>query len=112
MFLRFYTKKENKMQTSDFYLDVLYTQRVLKRKYIKMFSFLFAFFFLDGFWDYKKLFIKKVFNCLIYITTCISEEKSFMVYIYIYIYTYIQKIDQENTIYLVLRVSCCQSSAK
>ena len=34
------------------------------------------------------------------------------IYIYIYIYIYIQKTDEENTIYLVLRVSCYQSSAK
>ena len=29
-----------------------------------------------------------------------------------YIYIYIQRTDEENAIYLVLRVSCYQSSAK
>ena len=34
------------------------------------------------------------------------------IHICIYIYTYIQRTDEENAIYLVLRVSCYQSSAK
>ena len=34
------------------------------------------------------------------------------IYIYIYVYIYIQRTDEENTIYLVLRVSYYQSSAK
>ena len=34
------------------------------------------------------------------------------IYIYIYINIYIHRTDEENTIYLVLRVSCYQFSAK
>ena len=32
--------------------------------------------------------------------------------LWIYIYIYVQRTDEENTIYLVLRVLCYQSSAK
>ena len=34
------------------------------------------------------------------------------VYVYMYIYIYYQRTDEENKLYLALRVSCCQSSAK
>ena len=53
------------------------------------------------------------FSCRFY--TRVTRTKTLLervVILYIYMYIYNQRTDEENTIFLVLRVSCYQSSAK